>query len=135
MGVSATDLFSAITIVVILGALVYLAFRIEPHWVSRDGHRFICKGQLIDDRGNTHGGWHEYRFRVDDNGEMEARRRSFIGGRKPGVWKVAVQATEAPRRKAVFLLHPVREAGSMMAIRLPANSRAVEVLQRCASAQ
>lgn len=130
-----SDLVGFLAVVLVGGGLIWLALRIEPHWVSRDGQRFICRGQLIDDRGNTQSGWNEYRFRITPEGEVAANRRGLLAGRRaiPGVWRVAARSDSAPRRKAVFLLHPVRDAGSMMAIRLPANSRARETLDALAT--
>lgn len=128
MSQSLADLLSALAAIVILVGLAIAAFKIEPHWVSKDGHRFICKGQYVDDLGNVSGGWHEYRFRIDDNGEIEGKRRSALGGRHAGVWRMRVRSPDPPRRKAVYLLHPVRGTGSMLAIRLPERSRAVAVL-------
>lgn len=128
MVVTGTDLLTLLLTVAIGGALVWAAFRMEPHWSSRDGSRWICRGQLIDDHGNTQGRWHEYRFRVTDDGEIAATRRSFIGRAGTGLWKVVARSSDPPNRKAVFLLHPVRDAGAMMAVRMPASSRAVDTL-------
>ena len=123
-----SDLLTLIGVVVIGGALIWVAFRMEPHWVSKDGQRFICRAQLIDDHGNTQGRWHEYRFRITEDGEIAASRRSFVGRAGTGIWRVAARSPDPPRRKAVFLLRPVHDAGSMMAVRMPASSRAVDSL-------
>lgn len=125
---SASDLLTFVLVVAAGGALVWLAFRMEPHWVSKDGSRFICRGQLVDDRGNTQSRWNEYRFRITDDGEVAASRRGFVGRSGTGLWRVAARSDDPPRRKAVFLMHPVRDAGSMLAIRMPASSRAVDSL-------
>lgn len=132
MSQSVLDLVSAIGALVVLVGLMILAFRIEPHWVAKDGRRFICKGQLLDDRGNTQGGWHEYRFRIEDSGHVEGRRRGLVGGRHAGVWAVRHRSDSPPRKKAIFLLHPVHGTGSLLAIRLPESSRAVPVLDALA---
>ncbi|MEX2626135.1 MAG: hypothetical protein WD225_04590 [Ilumatobacteraceae bacterium] len=125
-----SDLLTLLVVVVVGGALIWLAFRLEPHWVSKDGNRFICRGQLIDDHGITQGRWHEYRFRVTDAGEVAASRRSFVGRSGIGSWRVVARSDDPPRRKEVFLLHPARDADSMLAVRMPAGSRAVETLDR-----
>lgn len=125
-----SDLFTLAAVIAGGGLILWLAFRMEPHWVSRDGSRFICRGQLIDDHGHEMGRWNEYRFRVTPEGEVFATRRSFVGRSGNGLWRVAARSPDPPRRRAVFLLHPVLDAGSMMAVRMPATSRAVETLDR-----
>lgn len=122
----------SLAVIAALIALLVAAVRMEPHWVSRDGRRFICKAQTVDDHGRTTSRWVEYRFRITDDGEVEGRRRSVVGGRSLGVWEVRYRASDPPKRKAVFLLYPRREAGSLLALRLPARSRAVAVLDELA---
>ena len=41
--------------VAVCGGLLYLAHRIEPHWVAKDGTRFITTAQPIDRTGATVG--------------------------------------------------------------------------------
>jgi len=130
--VSFLDLVVTLVVIAVLIGMLVAAMRMEPHWVSRDGRRFISKAQLVDDHGRTTSRWIEYRFRITEDGEVEARRRSILGGRNRGVWEVRYRATDAPRRKAVFLLYPRREAGSLLAVRLPARSRAVPILDELA---
>ena len=130
-----SDLLGLLAIAAVGTVLLWVAFRLEPHWVSRDGTRFICRGQLIDDHGNEMSRWNEYRFRVSPDGEVFAKRRSIAGRAGNGMWRVAARSPDPPRRRAVFLLHPVLDAGSMMAVRMPANSRAVDTLDRFLPAQ
>lgn len=129
------DSLYLLTVIAIGTVLVWFAFRLEPHWVSKDGRRFICKGQLMDRHGNTHGGWHEYRVRVaetdphdSDRPEVHAARRGIMGRRQRGVWRVTARSQDPPRRKAVFLLHPATGAEFMLALRMPARSRAADTL-------
>jgi hypothetical protein len=130
-----SDVLYLLAVVVIGGVLVWFAFRMEPHWVSKDGQRFICKGQIMDRHGNTHGGWHEYRARVvDDDHEssqrahVEVTRRGIVGRRQRSRWTVAVRSQHPPRRKAIFLLHPIDDSEFMLALRMPEGSRAVRAL-------
>lgn len=126
-----SDLLYLLVTIVIGGSLIWAVYRIEPHWVSKDGRRFICRGQLMDDHGNTHGGWHEYRVRVSDDGDspsIHASRRGLVHRNAGATWRVAARSTNPPRRKAVFLLHPVAGTDHMLALRLPDRSRAVPVL-------
>lgn len=122
------ELLGLLATIAIGGALVWLAFRMEPHWVSKDGQRFICRAQLVDDRGNTHGSWNEYRFRVTPDGLVEGARRSLWSRSAGGGWQVMARSPEAPARKAVYLLQDPTTPSNMIALRMPSNSRAVGVL-------
>ncbi len=126
--VSLADVLTAIVVVAALVGLLVAAIRMEPHWVSRDGRRFICKAQTLDHHGHTTSRWMEYRFFITDDGDVEGRRRSMVGVRRRDHWRVRYRATEAPSRKAAFLLDPRDEGGTLLAIRLPKSSRAVPLL-------
>ena len=125
-----SDLWWIVGFVAVLAGLYYVAFRVDPHWVSKDGRRFICHGQLIDNHGNTLQTWHEYRFEVIDNTRIMGRRRSPWAHRSQGVWRVAAKSDNPPKKREVFLLAST-ESGitDQMAIRLPSSSRAIHVLE------
>lgn len=128
------ELLGLLVTVVVGGLVIWLAMRIEPHWVSKDGQRFICRGQIVDDRGNTHGRWNEYRFRVTPDGLVAGARRSLLNrGRAGEGWRVIARSDAPPRRKAIFLLQDPIEPRNMLALRMPANSRAVGVLDELVS--
>ena len=122
------ELLGFLATIAVGGAVIWLALRIEPHWVSKDGQRFICRAQLIDDRGNTHGRWNEYRFRITPEGLVAGGRRSLLSRSTGGGWRVVARSDAAPRGKAVFLLQDPVDTHNMLALRMPANSRAVDVL-------
>ena len=122
------ELLGFLLTVTIGGLLVWLVLRMEPHWVSKDAQRFICRAQLIDDRGNTHGGWNEYRFRITPDGLVAGTRRSMFSRSTGGGWKVMARSDDAPLRKAVYLLQDPIDANKMIALRMPASSRAVNTL-------
>ena len=120
--------YAALIAVAVL--LFWLPTRIEVHWAARDGTRCICRGQLRDDSGISQTPWREYRLQVAPGGDVVAYRRSLFGGRRGGSWRVIERADDAPRRKAEFLLRAQYETtpGRILAVRLPAGSRAVAVL-------
>ena len=39
--------------VAVCAGLLYLAYRIEPHWVAKDGSRFLTTAELIDRIGRN----------------------------------------------------------------------------------
>ena len=117
------------------GALMYLANRIEPHWVSKDGKRFLCNAQPLSTHGDPAGRWREVRVTVltDAAVQLDQRRRLTSRRLAADIWKVEALAPEPPRGRAVFLLRSRSAAAGkeLMAVRLPAKSQAVTTLQRC----
>lgn len=112
-----------------LGLLAWLGFRIEPHWVSKDAHRFLCSGQLMSHQGLPLGRWRETRVIVHSNGDAQVDQKRFMR-RNTGMWTVSAESPEPPRKRAVFLLRGTADGQpAMLALKLPTNSRAVEVLR------
>lgn len=108
----------------------WVAVKIEPHWVSKDGTRFLTVGQRMDVRGERLGRWREMRVRIARNGQIEVEEKRFMR-RHASFWTVEAESPEPPRRKAVFVLrgHDTAGAEVLLALRLPARSRAVETLR------
>lgn len=125
---SALELLSALGVLAVLIGLLIALNRLEPHWVSRDGHRFISRAQFIDERGLPHGRWHDYRFSIDLNGSVEAQRRGLLGLRHRSYWQVWTKSDELQRRRLVFVLRSTDN--EILAVRVPPKSRAVPVLER-----
>jgi hypothetical protein len=124
--------YAALIAVAVL--LFWLPTRIEVHWTARDGTRCICRGQIRDDAGIAQSPWREYRLQVAPEGDVVAYRRSLLGGRRGGSWRVVDRVEDVPRRKAEFLLRAQHDtaAGPVLAVRLPVDSRAVSVLDELA---
>ncbi|MCU0259712.1 MAG: hypothetical protein MUE78_01710 [Ilumatobacteraceae bacterium] len=127
-----TELLSIVLVIAAAYGAYRLARLIEPHWVSKDGTRFVCRGQLIEQRGGAPGRDHEYRVIVQDDGTLLAGRRSGIRI-DPTPWRLVGRAPDAARRRAIFLLDGGDDAGRMLALRLPTSSRAVAVLDALVS--
>ena len=108
----------------------WLAIRMEPHWVSKDGNRFLTVGQRMDIRGERLGRWHEMRVFINRNGQIEVEEKRFMR-RQLSFWTLEAESPEPPRRKAVFVLRGHDRGGSeaLLALRLPATSRAVDQLR------
>ncbi len=117
--------------IVVLGGLYFLAFRMEPHWVSKDGTTFTCRVREVrEDTDQQVGRWKD-RHALVEGGRLRlggrVTLRSFgdrsrqhltapIGvlGRSPG----------GPSRFALYVL----DSDPAMVLRVPTKSRAVPVL-------
>jgi len=109
--------------------LAWLGLRIEPHFVSKDGSRFLCMGQKMNLQGDHFGRWRETRIIVGNNGGIQVDQKRFMR-RTTTFWTVEARSPEAPKRKAVFLLKGHDDEGlpMLLALRMPAKSRAVATL-------
>ena len=71
-------MLSALVLIGVLAACVlmlWLSYKIEPHWVSKDGNRLICYGQALSRGGTTSGRWRELRINRINNDTLEVRFR------------------------------------------------------------
>ncbi len=146
------SVLSFIALVAVCAAMWWFAYKLEPHWVSRDGQRVVCYGQPLDKHGASQGRWRELRVtKVKSNTvEVRVRRGSLVvdryaqrggvslagdivkrRGKKPTYWRVVGQTPDPPRKKVVYLLNSPndQELPEMLAIRLPANSKAIPMLE------
>jgi hypothetical protein len=124
-------LWSVITIGIVVGA-GWLAFRMEPHYVSKDGRRMIVAGQLITPQGASLGRWRETKLRVTANGVVAEQRRMLR--RRGSLFRVVSESEAPPRKKAVFVMRNIGEPNevtddALLTIRLPASSRGVALLR------
>ncbi len=125
---------TALTVLVIavLAGLAWVALRLDPHWVSKDGLRFTCKVQQIRQSGRIEGRWREARCSID--GERLRVMVRGLGARPDPFadYRVVGTSPDPPTRVAVFVIrnlaagHP-NEGFSLL--RLPARSRAIAQLE------
>lgn len=146
-----------IGILAICAVMVWGSYKIEPHWVSRDGRRVICYGQGMSRRGATYGRWREVRVTSIGEGLVEVRpRRGSLaadryadtpatpglmgfggGGRrasKVSRWRVSGTPPQISGRRVIFQLNNTGGSAlpDMVVIRLPAKSRAIPMLEELA---
>ena len=126
-----------VTVAIMIG-MVVVAFRIEPHWSSKDGMRFICRAQPISLDGTSTGAkWREVRGEVRPEGIVKLRTRGLISGRKvTGDWRLEGRGITDRRQRVVYILRsadtidndPGAASRSLLALRMPGSSRAKPVL-------
>ena len=104
-------------------AMLWGASRIEPHWVSKDGRRFVCRVQTLGAHDLPDGPWREMRAFVDGS-SVVLGSRSRRAKRLAGVYRVAGRAPESPGNKAIFVL----QGDARLLVRIPAKSRAAGTL-------
>jgi hypothetical protein len=123
------DLITLVVSLIVGAGLIWYAFRIEPHWCSKDGLRFTCRLQpLTTDLAND--GLHvDMRGTIDKSG-LVLTPRGLRGSKMGGVYRMVAASPEPPKGKAVYL---VTTAGRQFTLRVPANSRCVAPLDELAA--
>jgi hypothetical protein len=142
-------LFAAVVAVCLL--MLWASYKMEPHWVSKDGERMICYGQCLSRGGQTMGRWREMRINRVQPNMLEVRPRrgtlavdtpgsrtagAAVGGMlkrrapKSSLWKVSGRTETPLRNRVMFVLDGNTDANlpDLIAIRLPKKSRAVSML-------
>jgi hypothetical protein len=117
-------------LVVVMGGLWWLAYRMEPHWSSKDGRRFLCTTQDLSNPSHP-GRPRETRIAVSPDGALLISRKNGLR-RENTTWVLTGKVPEPPRKREVFLAERRGDSKArlLLAIRLPANSRCVAVLDR-----
>ena len=151
------SILAFVAIFAVCGLMLWASYKIEPHWVSKDGERLICYGQGMTARGEPIGRWREVRVSRAEHGCVEVRtRRGSLAmrerpsdtdvkftkmgtivkerGARASIWRVGGASSEPPPRKRVYLLDGNSDAGmpELLAIRVPATSRAISMLEELA---
>ena len=109
--------------------MAWLGFRIEPHWVSKDGRRFLCNAQHLTAKGEPQTRWRETRCVINNASQVQVDEKRFLR-RTSTFWNVVSRSDSPPRGREVFLLsgHDGAGAPALLAVRLPKKSRAVTAL-------
>ena len=115
--------------VLVLAGMWWLGYKMEPHWVSKDGTRFLCNAQEIE-KGEPVGRLRETRITVMPDGLLIVARKRLVR-RSYSRWQLVGKAPTPPKKLAVYLAQ-LREDGqavpSMLSMRVPSKSRCVPVL-------
>lgn len=122
------DLVWLVVAVALCGSLAWFGMRIEPHWVSKDGRRFICQSQLVTPHGDALGRWRETRVEITPDDELCVIQKRLFR-RQRSYWELAAESPDPPRRRAIFLLRGRDDTTSMLTLRMPAKSRALDGLR------
>jgi hypothetical protein len=113
-----------------VGLMYWLSFRIEPHWVSKDGQRLICTVQPITGHGDSEGRAKEAKILVHPDGRLQLSQRRFLRHTLSEYWRVAGKTEIAGKRKVVYVLNAEDDDGTagQLALRLPDDSKAIPTL-------
>lgn len=114
----------ALGAIVVCGGLLYLAYAIEPHWVAKDGRRFLATSELIDRHGTSVGRRREVRGTILGDGTLMLGKRTMLRTRT-SVFRVRGK-TPLPscgRNQYVLEAVPPDPDGDLLILRVPQKSR------------
>ena len=112
-----------------LAGLWFVAYRIEPHWSTRDGRRFVCAAQELSG-GTTLGRARETQVAVLPDGLLHVTRKRMMR-RSGSVWRLTGRGEGPSPKVLVYLARQVSDGTDQLvdlAIRIPRSSRCVAVL-------
>lgn len=128
LAVALLDILGLIAIVAVCGGMLFLANRIEPHWVAKDGRRFMTVGQDVDQFGQPAGRKREVRVHIEPGEDaLFIRGRSMIRP-SSGIWMVHAKSPKPPRGRVVYILKKISGSGDFdtMMLRFPGKSRMIQ---------
>ena len=110
-------------VVVSLG-LLYVAYSIEPHWVAKDGRRFLATSEIVDRHGTPVGRRREVRGSIHDDGTVVLGKRALLRTRHTE-FHLRGKSPQESRGRQQYVLEPVPPdpAGDLMILRIPHDSR------------
>ena len=113
-------------VLVACAGLLYLAYTIEPHWVAKDGTRFITTAETIDHDGKVVTRRREVRGTIMSDGLIMLGKRTVLRTRS-SLWRLVGKQPGIRRRRLRYVLDtvPRDEFGEQLVLRIPARSRLV----------
>ena len=117
----------------VCAGLFSLAYRIEPHWVSKDGQRFMCTVQSLGKHDVPESRIHEARGRLNEDGTIRLDQKQTMR-RTSSMWQIVGRAPLQPKGKVVFTIREIRSPGAAdgaarrITLRLPAKSTLIAEL-------
>jgi hypothetical protein len=125
-------MWATVVVVLVMAAMVYGAYVLEPHWVSKDGERMMVYAQLIDRHHQPEGRWREVRMArlPDGTWHISHRKRVTVKTLPTTVWTPQGRLESPKKSRAQFLFRGRNQDGSqaLLVVRVPARSRAVTIL-------
>jgi hypothetical protein len=117
-------------VLVVCAGLFYLAYVLEPHWVAKDGSRFLTTAETIDHEGKVVTRRREVRGTIMSDGLIMLGKRTMLRTRS-NLWRLVGKQPEVRRGRLRYVLDtvPRDEFGEQLVLRVPVKSRLVPRLE------
>ena len=116
-------------IAAVMAGMWWVGYRMEPHWVSRDGTRILCTAQELEG-GQPLGRPRETRIFVTPDGVLYVTQKRMLR-RRSSAWTLVGKSPDPPRRLQVYVAQQRTDGHAApvhLAIRIPAKSRCIATL-------
>ncbi len=115
----------------LIAAMLWGSYKIEPHYASKDGTRFMCNAQELAD-GEALSRQKETRVTVMHDGSLHCSQKHMLR-RNASLWTLVGKSADPPRGVEVYLAQQLTDGHALpgqLALRLPKKSRVVPVLDQ-----
>jgi len=125
----------AVGAVVVCGGLLYAAYAIEPHWVAKDGVRFLTTSEVVDHSGASLGRRREVRGTIMGDGTVLIGKRALMRT-QTNRFRVRSKSPQVSRGRQQYVLEqiPPDPDGDMLILRIPKGSRLTTTFDALADA-
>ena len=107
----------------------WIAYRMEPHWSTKDGKRFLCNAQEIENN-KTVGRPRETRVMVLPDGLLHISQKRMMR-RRHTRWMLVGKSPDPPKKVQIYLAQMRQDGQNLpvtLALRIPVKSRVIPIL-------
>jgi len=126
---SAVDILWFVLFGAVMAGLWWFAFRMDPHYSSKDGTRFLCHGQEMIE-GQANGRRKETRVTVLPDGVLLCSQKRYAR-RNDAQWAIVGKTHDAKRHKDVYVARQFKDGKwlpQQLTLSIPSKSRVIPVL-------
>jgi len=116
-------------LIVVMGGMWWVGYRMEPHWVSKDGERFMCGSQEFF-HGSLAGHPREAHIAILPGGGMHITQKRRMR-RQRSIWKLVGKSDDPPKGLEIYVAQQSIDGVTqpeMLALRIPKTSKCVAIL-------
>lgn len=112
-----------------MGGMWWMGYRMEPHWVSKDGQRFMCGAQEFF-HGTLAGHPRETQVAFLAGGALHITQKRMMR-RQRSTWKLVGKSADPPKGLEIYVAQESVDGvakPTMMALRIPKKSNCIAIL-------
>lgn len=114
---------------VVMGGMWWIGYRMEPHWVSKDGERFVCGAQEFF-HGSLAGHPRETQVAIMAGGTLHITQKKVMR-RQRSLWLLVGKSADPPKNLEIYVAQQTVDGvatPTMLALRIPKKSKCVAML-------
>ena len=115
-------------LLVVMGGMWWIGYRMEPHWVSKDGQRFMCGAQEFF-HGQLGGHPRETQVAFVAGGALHITQKRMLR-RQRSLWTLIGKSSDPPKGLEIYVAQEKVDgvAKQMLALRIPKKSKCIALL-------